>query len=53
MLINSMPTASASGATAERDDMSAVAVGRLPMMLEEPGETHRAGRPATVIADSA
>jgi hypothetical protein len=52
MLINSMPTASTSGATAERDDMSAAMAGTLPMMLADPGETHHAGRLAAAIADS-
>jgi hypothetical protein len=52
MLINSMPIANASGATAERDDMSAAMAGDLPMMPADPGETHHAGRPAAAIADS-
>jgi hypothetical protein len=52
MLINSMLTASATGARVERDDMSTATSGTLSMMLEEPGETHHANRLAIAIADS-
>jgi hypothetical protein len=53
MLTSSMPTASASGATVERDDIGATMAKDRPMMLADSGKTHQAGHLAAATADSA
>jgi hypothetical protein len=53
MLINSMPTASATGATVERDDMGTAAVeNSQAMMPADLDETHPADCLAAAITDS-